>query len=246
MIKYNRIGLFSIFVCVAFVGVGTTPRSTHAADGFYVGVNAGKNWASGGNGSTDVAGGLLNASLYDINAKSGGLVGGAIGYKFSDLWRTDVSYTRLKNILNWKGDFKGLATPTHFTSDTTSHVLLLNGYLHAKGLNEDTFNTFDPFIGAGIGFVRNRVTNVVETSNTGAFVSYPADGRELHPAIRVGVGVDTQITPALTFTPALDAYWLGEFQTGDTRVGASPTRIGAWTADGIYSVGVSLGLRYTF
>jgi len=232
---------------VGIASVGTIPHSAQAAEGFYVGLNGGWNWARGGNSSTDTGGLFLNGTAFDIDADNGRQLAGVIGYKYSDLLRVDASYTHLKNKLSWQGDFKGLANPSSFTADTTSHILLLNGYLHGKGLSEGTFDTFDPFIGAGIGLVRNDMSNIVETFFGGTGNALPKDSKDLHPAIRVGIGVDTEITPSLALTSGLDAYWLGEFQTDDSRINNGGNQlIGAWSVDDVFSVGMSLGLRYTF
>ncbi|GAA0633401.1 hypothetical protein GCM10009100_40490 [Thalassospira tepidiphila] len=234
---------------LVLVGAQTSARSAFAEEGFYVGLNGGVNWLKGGDGDTETAGGNHNGSLYDIEGDHGSLLGGVAGYKFSDLWRADISYTRLNNKLDWKGVFPGGGLHSAFTSDASSDVVMLNGYLHAKGFDEDTFATFDPFIGAGIGFTSNRLTNIVESNaSTGSFEADVHDGKKIYPAFRLGVGLDANIAPSLTLTSSLDAYWLGGFETGDGRDRAASgfQEIGAWQIDDVVSVGISVGLRYAF
>lgn len=232
---------------LVFVGFQASPRLASAEEGFYVGLNGGENAFHGGSGGSNVAGGLRNGSLHDIDGDQGSLLGGVVGYRFSDLWRADISYTRLNNELDWTGSFPGNAD-TAFTSNASADVVMLNGYLHAKGFDENTFDTFDPFIGAGIGFTSNRLNDVVETrSSDGSFIADVDDGKKVRPAFRLGVGLDANIAPALTLTSSLDAYWLGGFETGDSRrfgASGSPQPIGKWKTDDVVSVGFSLGLRY--
>lgn len=243
----SRVFVLHLFSgALILAGLAATPRSAAAEEGFYAGLNGGKNWFRGGDGGSDTAGGNHNGSLFEIDGDDGSLLGGVVGYKFSDLWRADISYTRLNNKLDWKGAFPGGADSA-FTSDSRSDVVMLNGYLHAKGYAEDIFDTFDPFIGAGIGFTNNQLDDVVEADATsGALISNVNDGDKIQPAFRLGLGLDVNIAPSLTMTSSLDAYWLGGFETGAGRYQPGFQEIGAWQVDDVISVGVSVGLRYAF
>lgn len=249
VLGYRFSAVHMIVGALVLVGAQTSARSAFAEEGFYVGLNGGMNWLNGGDGDTETAGNSHTGSLSDVEGDQGSLLGGVAGYKFSDLWRADISYTRLNNKLDWQGVFPGGGVNSAFTSDASSDVVMLNGYVHAKGFDEDTFATFDPFIGAGIGFTSNRLTHIVESNaSTGAFAADIRDGKKIHPAFRLGVGLDANIAPSLTLTSSLDAYWLDGFETGDSRVLAAGTfqNIGAWQTKDAISVGISIGLRYAF
>jgi hypothetical protein len=234
------------FSVLVLIGLLVNSRFAFAEEGFYVGLSGGMNWIRDGKSGSDVAGGNLNGTVYDIEGDNGLLVGGVVGYRFSDLFRADVSYTRLNNELNWKGAFPG-GGDSAFASDASSDVFMLNGYLHAKGLNKGRFYTFDPFVGAGIGLTSNRLNDIVETgAGNGAFRADVHDGKTIRPAARLGVGVDTRITPALTLTSSVDAYWLGDFESAESRNIAGFQRIGAWQIDDVMSLGMTVGFRYSF
>ncbi|MDF1747587.1 MAG: outer membrane beta-barrel protein [Alphaproteobacteria bacterium] len=243
---FSLVHLF-LFILILF-GLQISPRFASADEGFYVGLNGGMNWISNATKGSVVAGRDRNGRVHDIEGDNGLLLTGAAGYRFSNLVRMDVSYSRLNNELDWNGAFPTFGDSA-FTSDASSDVFLLNGYLHAKGLDKERFYTVDPFIGAGIGFTSNRLTNIIErVAATGALGSNVHDGTTLRPAARLGVGVDTKLSPSLTLTSSLDAYWLDGFETADSRNIAAGAfqNIGAWKIDDVVSVGITIGLRYSF
>jgi hypothetical protein len=237
-------------VSLVALALTVTPGMAFAKEGFYVGLNVGSNWLEHAESGSNVAGGNNNGTLVDIDGSDGLLLGGFVGYKFSDMWRADISYTRLNNDLSWRGVFGGVASSASaYTADTTSDVFLLNAYLHGKGLFEGAFDTVDPFVGVGVGFAKNKMKNVKEASyRTGASIAAVDSDSETSTVVRLGVGVDVNVSPALTMTSSIDAYWLGDFKTGDSRdrTTAGQQDIGAWRVDDVVTYTASVGVRYSF
>lgn len=238
---------FYVSLLLAIVSLGIAPNIAHSKDGYYVGINIGKNWTGNGTSGTSVAGAVDNGFLSDIDGDRGLLLGGSIGYRYSDLLRVDISYSRLKNQVSWQGNFPAW-TPNAFSADTTSNLFMLNGSLHGKGIWPEYFNRLDPFISAGVGYARNSMTHAVETDPVmGVWISNPADGTSNGFAFRLGLGLDYELNPNLTLTTSVDANWLGSFETGNFRVQyASTPAIGPWMIDDVIAVGASIGLRYSF
>jgi opacity protein-like surface antigen len=238
---------FYVSLLLAIVSLGIVPKVAHSKDGYYVGINVGGNWTGNGTSGSSVAGAADNGFLSDIDGDRGLLLGGSIGYRYSDLLRVDISYSRLKNQLSWQGNYP-VGDPTLFSADTTSDLFMLNGSLHGKGIWPESFNRLDPFISAGVGYARNSITHAVETDSvTGGWVSNPTDGTSNGIAFRLGLGLDYELNPNLTLTTSVDANWLGSFETGNFRVqGPTTPAIGPWMIDDVIAVGASIGLRYSF
>lgn len=238
---------FYISLLLAIVSLGIVPNIAHSKDGYYVGINIGKNWTDNGTSGSSVAGAAFNGFLSDIDGDQGILLGGSIGYRYSNLLRVDISYSRLKNQVSWQGNYPG-KNPTSFSADSASDLFMLNGSLHGKGIWPEYFNRLDPFISAGVGYAHNSITRALENDSvTGHWISDPANGTSDGFAFRLGLGLDYELNPNLTLTTSVDANWLGSFETGNFRVQyTSPQAIGPWMIDDVIAVGASIGLRYSF
>lgn len=245
MMKIKHTVQLSLFL--ALTSVAIAPGVADAKDGFYIGVNGGKNWARNGESGTSGAGSGFGAFLSNIDGGSRSNLSGLVGYRFSDLLRVDAAYTRLKNQFTWQGNFADGST-NQFAADTASHVFMLNGAVHAKGIWPESIDKIDPFLSAGVGHYHNSVSHAVETNvGTGAVVSYPADGTHSGMAYRLGFGVDYLLNQNFTLTTSADARWLGDFKTGTHRntIPATPS-MGAWRISDVIAVSASVGLRYSF
>lgn len=201
--------------------------------------------SEGGSG-TNTGGGDFNGTPSTRHGGVGSAFGAALGYRFSDLLRADVTYTHLAAGHDWTGSYPS-DSATDFSAHARADIFLLNGYLHARGLAPQRFKTFDPFLGAGIGLARTRLSDITETFN-GAFGSNVASGIKVRPAARIGLGLDTHVTEALTLTTTADAYWVGGFSSGNTRTlsGGSVKSIGAWKTSNVATYALGMGLRYSF
>jgi hypothetical protein len=224
--------------------------SALAADGFYVGIDGGRSWSANvGNGEGTTYGKNFNGTISDSGQDGGAVVGANIGWRFSDLLRTDISYAYLRGDAKWTGRFPAGTNPTNFTADTQSHVLLLNGFLHGKGVAPGLFSVVDPFIGGGIGWTRNTLSDINE-SQDGALGARVARGTTDQFAYRLGGGFDIPINESLTFTTKADFYWLGNFNSGDSRqaqqAGWATGAIGAWQQTDSRLMVTTVGLRYSF
>lgn len=236
--------------CLIAVACLLSTQVAHATEvpSRYFGFGVGVNWLANGSSGSNVAGGDFNGTLVDIGGGAGFAGTVALGRRFSDLWRADVTYTYLNNSLHWSGSFPDPSRNTNFTGHASSSVVLANLYLHGRGLAPQTFGTIDPFIGAGIGIVWNHLGDVVEQSSDGTFTAWPDPGNRAGMAFRLGAGMDVDLTAKLTWTTSADFYWLGSFETGSARTKTSglSTPINPWVISNVGVVSLTTGLRAAF
>jgi opacity protein-like surface antigen len=93
-----------------------------------------------------------------LNPKDGWRVGGLVGYQFNNWLRADFSLSHTK----FSGD--GLDVPAGTANghaDFKTLTGLFTGYLELAGLfSPNAFGPFRPYVGAGLGFSRNEISNV--------------------------------------------------------------------------------------
>jgi opacity protein-like surface antigen len=91
-------------------------------------------------------------------------IGGGVGYEWNSWLRFDATVEyRFKSSLYALGFYPGPPAGTdNYHGQMSSWVFLANGYVDLG-----TWDCFTPFIGAGIGFARNSITNLVD-ENAGA------------------------------------------------------------------------------
>lgn len=233
-----------LFVILFILGCCASAKAGDSA--WYLQGNIGKDLGDGATsdglaGTTDPPSGETR----DLNYSDVTTYGVSGGYRFSDLVRADVSYTRLKGHQSWIGTESGV--DSEFEATRTSDVLLVNVYLHARGLAPDTFAAIDPYVGLGVGFSYNRLHEITESVGPGLSDYDVENGNVFNPAARLEVGVDYALSRSLTLNMALDGYYLGGFKTGDYRDSAwASTPISPWKTKNAHLVSGTLGLRYSF
>ncbi len=176
---------------------------------------------------------------------SGMLAGVGIGYAFNDWFRMDVT-----GEYRGKTDFSALdryqdSDGSWFTNDYSAKksewLFLLNAYLDLG-----TWKGLTPYVGAGIGASRNRITNFrdVNVRNDSVWLAGSASKWNLAWALHGGVGYE--VTDQLTLDLAYRYVDLGDARTGMSYAfdgSGSDTPV---TFKSLTSHDIMLGLRWNF
>ncbi|MFN3347674.1 outer membrane protein [Pseudorhodoplanes sp.] len=139
-------------------------------------------------------------------APFGGL---GIGYQFNNWFRVDVTG-------EYRGGatFRGLDTYTVASNDyfgTKSEWLFMgNAYVDLG-----TWWGFTPFVGAGIGYSRNTISNWRDINNQTGATAYADTHSQWEFAWAVHAGLAYQVTPNFTVEFAYRYLDLGDFATAD-------------------------------
>lgn len=207
------------FVCVVFVS------PSWAAEGPYISVEGG--WSEGGVDLNDIVGGTA-------------LVGGAVGYRFNDHFRTDLSlgyrsaypagsvYRIAGMRLNWNSHLRAL-------------VGMANAYVDLVRLGRVT-----PYLGAGVGFARKKVDDIAladpQSGRTGTLSGTSQTGL----AWQAGVGAGVDIAPGWVVDAGYRYVGLGEVASGDNLMVGGVPLPGKSVSGSLNAHEVHLGLRYQF
>lgn len=169
-------------------------------------------------------------------APFGGL---GLGYQFNNWFRVDVTG-------EYRGGatFRGLDTYGPASNDyfgTKSEWLFLgNAYLDLG-----TWWCFTPFIGAGIGYSRNTISNWRDINNQTGATAYADTNSQWEFAWALHAGVAYKVTPNFTAEFAYRYVNLGDFATTDmigfngTNATYNPIQL-----NGVTSHDFKLGLRW--
>lgn len=161
------------------------------------------------------------------------LLGFALGYRFNDLLRFDLSYD-YRGKSSFKGSDFSFAHERNYKGDITSNVFMLNGFIDLG-----TFKGITPYIGAGVGAVANHVKNLSVTKDANA---YTVDGKtEWGVAWALHAGVGIQLSERTTLEVGYSYT-----DIGDAKSGENVDNIGHFKVKDITSHDVKVGLRYLF
>ena len=217
--------LFSAVLISAIAG----PASAWAADadrGLYVRLDSGASFSR--NAGQDVG--------TDVGAA--GIVGAGVGYRFNSYFRGDVT-------LSYRNGYridssKVMGGLTYYSK---GGVDSLAGLAHVY-LDPFQFGVFRPYVGGGVGFARNQISDVAVsvlgyngTLEGNANTSFAWQG---------SAGVGVELTPTLTVDVGYRYLDMGEGVTG------SHVDFTQWTQDNWKSKGylraheLQLGLRHQF
>lgn len=199
----------------------------------------------------DFTAGSFAGNMTNENFGDSAVVGVGIGYRFSPMFRADVTldhrfYARFKGLPS--GD--GLAVGSVLDKGRLqSSTLMFNAYADLG-----TYNGFTPYVGAGIGVARNVLGNYTRTATTAP--SFDPDTGEAIPGGTVSTrlsgdddyrfawalmaGVGYQLSSSFTLDLGYRYISLGDVKTGgyDSGAGADVESIGAHE--------IRLGVRYAF
>ena len=168
--------------------------------------------------------------------------GFGIGYNVNNWLRFDVT-----GEYRGRANFHGLDTTQgpngldRYTGSKYEWTSLLNGYVDLG-----TWNCFTPFVGAGIGFSRNTITNFSDTSEATSADWHSSDASKWNFAWALYAGVGYRVTDNFTIELAYRYIDLGNATTGtmQTSYGVQPDQP-PFEFRHLTSNDVRLGLRFT-
>lgn len=173
-----------------------------------------------------------------------------IGYNINNWLRADVT-----GEYRGKANFHGLDIgftavpgpsgnnfwPDRYTGSKYEWTVLFNGYVDIG-----TWWNFTPFLGAGVGFSRNTITNFGDVSVAVLGDSHSSDASKWNFAWALYAGVGFRVTPAMTVELAYRYINLGDATTG-TMVDYTFAGLDTpFEFRHLTSHDLKLGLRYNF
>ncbi|WP_417550232.1 outer membrane protein [Methylophaga sp.] len=193
---------------------------------------------------TRTAGASNNGLIEDIELDDDTVAGIKLGYRFNTNWRIDLSYFNSERDNDWRTEFPGGAS-SYFNSSMKSEVYMLSVYYQTR-----VNNWLLPYVSAGIGNSKNKLTNIEEKfTENGAVGAYVNSNSENSLAYKLGVGADIQLSNNVYLNVDYSAYYLGDMSSDNSRNFVSPSSnqsIGAYKFDNVWVDVYSLGLRYQF
>jgi opacity protein-like surface antigen len=174
-----------------------------------------------------------------------------VGYNVNNWLRFDVTgeYRARANFHGLDIGFTALPGPAgnnfwpdRYTASKFEWTFLFNGYVDLG-----TWWNFTPFVGAGVGFTRNTITNFGDinvTTGIGAD-AHSSDASKWNFAWALYAGIGYRVTDALTLELAYRYINLGDATTG-TMVGFTGNFDTPFEFRHLTSQDVKLGLRFNF
>lgn len=184
----------------------------------------------------------------DKGFDSAGIFGVGIGYQFNNWFRMDVT-----GEYRSRAAFRGLdryvdpTLPTGFGVDDyyaskSETLVLANAYLDLG-----TWWCVTPFIGAGVGFSRNTISQFRDVNVVTAGLAFADEATKWNMAWAVHAGLAYKVTPNFTVELAYRYVHLGDAESGDliTYNGVS-TVVNPMIFKNLDSHDVKLGVRWNF
>jgi opacity protein-like surface antigen len=159
-------------------------------------------------------------TLLSLDQSSGfdtaGIFGIGVGYQFNNWFRVDVT-GQYRGRSNFHGadvfSFSDAGVPTPgvdtYTGSKSEWLALANGYVDLG-----TWWCVTPYIGAGVGFSRNTVSNYVDTNTPALGVAVAPAGSKWNFAWALHTGLAYKVNPGLTVELGYSYVNLGDATTG--------------------------------
>jgi opacity protein-like surface antigen len=221
--------------------------------GWYLRGDIGFSTEHGGNFHED---GLVPPPTSVQNAASGFETGGifrlGVGYQFNSWLRADVT-GEYRTPASWSSfditNSGGTLIPEHVTLEKSELVALANVYADLG-----TWWCITPFVGAGVGFAYNNLSNFQETAiaslnpQTGGNLinanNFAPDNGQWNLAWALHAGVSYKVTPGFSVELAYRYLNLGNAQTGNIVGFLNNPQNTVFHIDNITSQDVTLGVRW--
>lgn len=231
----SRSAIITALLALVFISVSASANAQQLS-GFYVRGDVG---GAFGNDTTFSDPGVFNGSTSG-NIGSSVIFGGGIGYRFSPLFRSDVT---LDYIPSFRASGRSSIGSTS-SANIDSLVGMVNGYFDLNGAFPNTFGAFQPYLDAGFGFSSNSMGSTTLNAPGGPFNFSSNTNTDF--AWALGAGVAYPLSQNLLIDVAYRYIDLGQAQTG-TRLTGPGGSITVSPAKGSLSTNiVTAGLRYQF
>jgi outer membrane protein OmpA-like peptidoglycan-associated protein len=170
------------------------------------------------------------------------MFGGGVGYRFSPMFRSDVTVDYIPSLK--VSGHNSLVPALTNSADLSSLVGMVNGYIDINGFAPNMFGRFQPYLQGGIGVARD---DLEKTTFGGPFAGITLSGStRTNFAWGVGAGLGYALTPNLTLDLGYKYLDLGEMRTGST-VSTGAVSIGVTPAKAdLQAHTVMLGVRFAF
>lgn len=194
----------------------------------------------------------VDTAMVRQRIENGWSLGGGVGYRFSPMFRADVTVTGLSdrtyraigigpaNVLNPN------VPAGYYRAGATSTVALANAYWDIM-----TWEGFTPFVGAGVGVAYNRLhdaTRVEVAAPRGPAIDFDtiAHGGRTQAAFALYAGLAYEITPGLTAEVGYRYMHLGQVGSNPAICGSSYGCVAAtpMRVKDISTQDVTIGLRW--
>jgi opacity protein-like surface antigen len=242
----NTLAGLLLATAAALPAAAQTNTQTAAKTGPYLKLETGASFGRSFDFRADDMGQTITRKL-----PSAAIVGGGVGWQITPALRTDLtlSYRFPKN---WNGTDS--VQSLTYDGKVSSLRGFANLYLDVAGLT-DGLGVFKPYLGAGIGFFRNKLADLTVTDTTvGALATNPAnfDRYTLNGSTRtnfawqVMAGTGIAVTDAITVDLGYRYVDAGKAKSGVTLTGLGvTTTVDARNAN-VRTHELTLGLRYAF
>jgi opacity protein-like surface antigen len=213
-----------------------------AESGPYVRLDAGWSWARDARlRDAEPSSRICNLCADTLNEiGSSALLSGGVGYRFNERLRADVTVMR-RTGFTLSDDYTSSTPPIHYDAGVTSWTVLLNGYVDLPV----TLGPVRPFVGAGVGWSRNRI-GTLHASFPGFFAT-AAGGTRNHVAWQVTAGASVSVAPSLAVDLSYRFLDAGDIGTDPSIAVSNRGRPPITGSNGrLQSHDLLVGVRYAF
>jgi opacity protein-like surface antigen len=219
--------------------------SANAQDlGVFADINGGAAFVSGSPDTTK-GGGTFTGTVSNVKFDNAFVVGGRVGYRFSDPLAVFVSYDYIGSDVSWKTSFPGYS-PTYFRGDANSNLVLANV---SYGYNVTDMTRVTASAGAGVAI--NKLSGVDEYFSQGSATpgTHIDDGTNTSFAGRAGLELQHSLSQSVSLNLGAQISYLGKYKSGDTRTFVSDGTsqpIGQYELNSTWATTITAGIRVKF
>ena len=194
--------------------------------------------------------------LAEVNNDDTWMIGGGVGYNLDTNWRSDITFdyhfrSRVDAVDKFLDSFGTTALASTHSSQLSSFVTLANLYYDFGDRNG-----FSPYVGAGLGFAINRLSDRTITcelasganagQDCGGGTTIGAGDSNLSVAAAAMVGFSRAMTPNMKLDVGYRFLYMGDAKTANDLAAADGGSQGQLVLEDITAHELRVGLRYEF
>ncbi|WP_375573790.1 outer membrane beta-barrel protein [Ahrensia marina] len=178
--------------------------------------------------------------------EAGGLAGAAVGYRFNEWFRADIS-AEYRMRTGYDGldryDTTGDGTwdgTNQYTADKSEFLVMANAFVDLG-----TYHGITPYVGGGIGASYTMIDNLTDTNTPTSSVAYASDNGEWAFAWALHAGLGYEVSDRVTLDFGYRYLDIGDASSGDIiAFGGANNIANPMEFEGITSHDVTFGFRY--